>query len=89
MKQLFGLVVVLPLCLAAQSYATINAWTCNGVTDDRAVLHKDALSAALLSSPVLAAAARSNTVVAFPTPEGKCKDFRMFLSPVMPANLAQ
>ena len=89
MKQLFGLVVVLPLCLAAQSYATINAWTCNGVTDDRAVLHKDALSAALLSSPVLAATARSNTVVAFPTPEGKFKDFRMFLSPVMPASLAQ
>ena len=88
MKQLFGLVVVLPLCLAAQSYATINAWTCNGVTD-RAVLHKDALSAALLSSPVLAATARSNTVVAFPTPEGKFKDFRMFLSPIMPANLAQ
>jgi len=94
MKRFLGLVIAVSLCLAAQRNTTVNAWTYNGVTNQahtttQTVLNKDELSTALHSSPILMAGARSNTVVAFPTPGGKIKDFRMFSSPVMPTSLAQ
>ena len=94
MKRLFCTVVVLSLSIVAQSHTTINNWTYNDATNQthttaQAVLKKDDLSAALHISPLLEPGARSNIVVAFPTPEGKTKDFRMFFSPVMPTSLAQ
>ena len=94
MKRLFCTVAVLSLSIVAQSHATINNWIFNGATNQtrtttQAVLKKDDLSAALHMSPLLEPGARSNIVVAFPTPEGKTKDFRMFYSPVMPTSLTQ
>ena len=94
MKRFLGLVAAGSLCLAAQSNTTVNAWAYNGVTNQahtttQTILNKDELSTALHSSPILMAGVRSNTVVAFPTPGGKTKEFRMFLSPVMPSSLAQ
>ena len=94
MKRLFCTVVVLSLSIVAQSHTTINSWIYNNATNQthtttQAVLKKDDLSVALHMSPFLEPGARSNIVVAFPTPEGKTKDFRMFFSPVMPTSLAQ
>ena len=94
MKRLFFTVVVLSISIGAQSHATINNWIYNGTTNQagttaQAVLKEDQLSAALHISPLLEPDARSNIVVAFPTPEGKSKDFRMFYSPVMPTSLTQ
>jgi hypothetical protein len=94
MKRHFFTAIVLSLSIVAQSHATINNWIYNGTTNQtrttaQAALKKDDLSAALHISPLLEPGARSNIVVAFPTPEGKAKDFRMFYSPVMPTNLTQ